>query len=84
MQEDKLRELYAQYSGEKGYLATIAEEMMGGFSKGQIGSQLRKLGLRADKGKKRKNEVGSSTRCCMWALLLLSSMQMCCATEVLV
>lgn len=58
LQEEKLRELYGQYSGEKGYLASIAQELMGGFSKGQIGSQLRKLGLRPDKGKKRKSEVG--------------------------
>ena len=59
LQEEKLRELYAQHNGEKGYLAVIAEEMMGGFSKSQISGQLRKLGLRPDKGKKRKSEVSS-------------------------
>lgn len=67
VQEDKLRDLYAQHSSEKGYLAVIAEELMGGFSKGQIGSQLRKLGLRPDKGKKRKSQV---TQLSMQAMLL--------------
>ena len=64
MQEEKLRELYGQHSSEKGYLAIIAEEMMGGFSKGQISSQLRKLGLRPDKGKKRTSQVRSMLSAC--------------------
>ena len=57
MQEKKLRELYEQHSSEKGYLALIAEEMMGGFSKGKIGSQLRKLGLRPARGNRSKAQV---------------------------
>lgn len=68
LQEEKLRELYAQHNGEKGYLAVIAEEMMGGFKKGQISSQLRKLGLRPDKGKKRKSQVSSVREGNTWPL----------------
>ncbi len=62
LQEKRLLSLFAKHHEEKGYLAILAEEMSGGFSKGQISSQLRKLGLKQaagskHKGKKRKKEV---------------------------
>ncbi len=64
MQEERLRALYSKHQEDKGYLALIAEDMPGGFSKGQISSQLRRLGLKKGaaskhKGKKRKKEVAS-------------------------
>ena len=62
LQEKRLRSLFAKHSEEKGYLAILAEELSGGFSKGQISSQLRKLGLKQGagskhEGKKSKKEV---------------------------
>ncbi len=62
LQEKRLRSLFAKHSEDKGYLAILAEEMSGGFSRGQISSQLRKLGLKQGagskhKGRKRKKEV---------------------------
>ncbi|KAL0021485.1 hypothetical protein WJX79_010302 [Trebouxia sp. C0005] len=60
-QEERLRSLFAKHHEDKGYLAILAEEMSGGFSKGQISRQLRKLGIQQaagskHKGKKRKKE----------------------------
>ena len=52
LQEERLRGLYQKHQEERGYLAIIAEDLPGGFSKGQIASQLRKLGLKKSKGKK--------------------------------
>ena len=63
MQEERLRSLYTKHHEDQGYLALLAEDMPGGFSKGQISSQLRKLGLKQGaasskhKGRKRKKEV---------------------------
>ena len=62
LQEKRLRSLFAKHHEDKGYLAILAEEMSGGFSRWQISSQLRKLGLKQaagskHKGKKRKKEV---------------------------
>ena len=62
LQEKRLRFLFTKHHEEKGYLAILAEEMSGGFSRGQISSQLRKLGLKQaagskHKGKKRKKQV---------------------------
>lgn len=62
LQEERLRSLFAKHHEDKGYLAILAEEMSGGFSKGQISRQLRKLGIQQaagskHKGKKRKKEV---------------------------
>ena len=71
LQEERLRSLFAKHHEDKGYLAILAEEMSGGFSRGQISSQLRKLGLKQGaaskhKAKKRKKEVlyqNQSTDC---------------------
>lgn len=52
MQEDRLRGLYEKHHEDRTYLAILAEELPGGFTKGQISSQLRKLGLKKSKGKK--------------------------------
>ncbi|KAL0032107.1 hypothetical protein WJX77_005423 [Trebouxia sp. C0004] len=65
-QEKRLRSLFAKHHEDKGYLAILAEEMSGGFSRGQVSSQLRKLGLKQaagskHKGKKRKKEGGEDT-----------------------
>lgn len=63
LQEERLRSLYAKHHEDRAYLALLAEDMPGGFSKGQISSQLRKLGLKQGaasskhKGRKRKQEV---------------------------
>ena len=51
-QEERLRALYEKHREDRAYLATLAEDLPGGFSKGQISSQLRKLGLKKSKGKK--------------------------------
>lgn len=63
LQEERLRSLYAKHREDQAYLALLAEDLPGGFSKGQISSQLRKLGLKQGagsskhKGRKRKTEV---------------------------
>ena len=65
LQEARLRALYEKHEEDRAYLSILAEELPGGFSKGQISSQLRKLGLKKSKGKKAKgaksmNEVSKS------------------------
>ena len=52
VQEERLQGLYKKHHEDRTYLAILADKMPGGFSKGQISSQLRKLGLRKSKGKK--------------------------------
>ncbi|KAL3161372.1 hypothetical protein ABBQ32_010265 [Trebouxia sp. C0010 RCD-2024] len=51
-QEERLKGLYQKHQEDRGYLAILAEDLPGSFSKGQIASQLRKLGLKKSKGKK--------------------------------
>lgn len=52
LQEERLKGLYQKHQEDRGYLAILAEDLPGSFSKGQIASQLRKLGLKKSKGKK--------------------------------
>ena len=73
VQEERLRALYGKQHEEKGYLASIAEDMPGGFSKGQISSQLRKLGLKGGGGKEHKAKKRKSEVRCTINLWLLSS-----------
>ncbi|KAK9830387.1 hypothetical protein WJX72_011470 [[Myrmecia] bisecta] len=44
-QKARLLELYEEFKYDKKYLTLIAEQLPGGWRKGQVGSQLRKLGL---------------------------------------
>ena len=46
LQEEQLRKLYKKHRKERGYLRTIASKMDGSFRKSQIGTHLRKLGLK--------------------------------------
>lgn len=61
MQEERLRGLYRKHHEDRTYLAILADELPGGFSKGQISSQLRKLGLRKSKGKKARDRTEVTT-----------------------
>ena len=45
LQERQLRSLWEQHQAQSDRLQLIAENLSGGFSKGQVGSQLRRLGL---------------------------------------
>lgn len=61
VQEERLLGLYKKHHEDRTYLAILADEMPGGFSKGQISSQLRKLGLRKSKGKKARGMTEVTT-----------------------
>ena len=41
-----MRKLYKEHRKQRSYLQTIAEKMEGNFKKSQIGTHLRKLGLK--------------------------------------
>jgi hypothetical protein len=45
-QEKQMRKLYKEHRKERSYLQTIAEKMDGNFKKSQIGTHLRKVGLK--------------------------------------
>lgn len=49
LQEARLRELYEEYGGKRGSLLLITERMPGAFTKSQISTHLRRLGLRKRK-----------------------------------
>ena len=66
LQERHLRALWEEHGRKSDSLPLIAATLSGGFSKGQIGSQLRKLGLVQGKHKRggggaarRLNQVGT-------------------------
>jgi hypothetical protein len=46
MQKAQLQELFEKHKGQRDCLAKLATELPGGFTKGQICSQLRRLGLK--------------------------------------
>ena len=46
LQEKQMRKLYKEHRKQRSYLQIIAEKMEGNFKKSQIGTHLRKLGLK--------------------------------------
>ena len=62
MQKAKLLELYEEHKFEKRYLSIIAESLPGGWRKGQVGSQLRKLGLTRQRRPRGAAEAGGAGR----------------------
>lgn len=49
LQKAVLQQLFEQNKGKRDCLATLAAEVPGGFSKGQIRNHLRRLGLQLQK-----------------------------------
>lgn len=55
--------MYEKHHEDRTYLAVLAEELPGGFTKGQVSSQLRKLGLKKSKAKKARGTIEVTTCC---------------------
>ena len=49
LQKSQLQELFHKHKGTRSCLARIAEELPGGFRRGQVSKHLRQLGLQLKK-----------------------------------